>query len=174
MFDPTVYENVKVVLEGAVYDLDLSGRVRVTNREDVIDLSSMSRRYAIRFADAHDLNGRLFAEIHLKAHLSDLASEIMETHQPSPGCKLEIFFEETVGEEMSIDDTCRRTDSVLKEIWGERFAIRQTISYAYDSQPIVWRNRTMLDFGRKFNEDVIEDIPDLLEHVLRSIQRLSE
>ena len=32
MFDPTIYENLKVVFEGAVYDLDLDGHLTVGDR----------------------------------------------------------------------------------------------------------------------------------------------
>ena len=32
MFDPTIYDNIKVVLEGAVYDLDLEGKIIITTK----------------------------------------------------------------------------------------------------------------------------------------------
>jgi hypothetical protein len=33
MFDPTAYDNKKVVTEGAAYDLDLEGQIRVVDRK---------------------------------------------------------------------------------------------------------------------------------------------
>lgn len=173
MFDPTVFDNVKVVLEGAVYDLDLAGRIRIANREDSIDLSSMSRRYSIRFTGTQDGADWLFAEIRLFAELRDLAAEILETNEPLPGCSLDVYFEETFDEEASVDEMCQRTEAVLTNIWGTRFAVRQTVSYSYGLQPAVCTHRTALDFGRKFGEGVIKDVPELLEHVLLSLERLS-
>lgn len=174
MFDPTVFENLKVVLEGAVYDLDLSGRIRITAREDLIDLSSMSRCYAIHFKVAQVPAAAVMAEIRLQADLADLAGEILETRQRLPGCRLDVFFEEEVGEESSIDAVCRRTEALLKELWGEQYTLRQTISTIYRSQPVARKNRTQLDFGRKFGEDMIEDIPELLEHVMKSLRLLAD
>lgn len=174
MFDPTIFDNVKVVLEGAVYDMDLSGRIRILNREDLIDLSSMSRRYMLRFADSQDTTDCIFAEIHLKAGMSDLAAEILESDKAVPGCILEIVFEERVENGIApLDDICERTQMRLADIWGSRYSLHQTVSYAYGLQPNAYVYRTRLDFGRKFDENVIEDIPELLEHTLLSLQRLA-
>ncbi|MDF0725751.1 hypothetical protein PY093_03360 [Cytobacillus sp. S13-E01] len=40
MFDPTIFDNLKVVIEGEVYDLDLTGDFLVTNRSDSIDIAN--------------------------------------------------------------------------------------------------------------------------------------
>ncbi len=34
MFDPTAFDNLKVIVEGAVYDFDLHGDILVTDRKD--------------------------------------------------------------------------------------------------------------------------------------------
>lgn len=47
LFDPTAFENMKVVLEGAVYDRDFIGDILVINRDDIVNLSTMSRTYKI-------------------------------------------------------------------------------------------------------------------------------
>ena len=47
MFDPTAFENMKVVLEGAVYDRDFIGDILVINRDDIVNLANMSRTYKI-------------------------------------------------------------------------------------------------------------------------------
>ncbi|MDQ7864216.1 hypothetical protein RCO48_33385 [Peribacillus frigoritolerans] len=38
---------MKVVLEGAVYDRDFIGDILVINRDDIVNLSTMSRSYKI-------------------------------------------------------------------------------------------------------------------------------
>lgn len=47
MFDPTAFENMKTVFEGAAYDLDLSGEAAIIGRNDIVDLAGMSRDYRI-------------------------------------------------------------------------------------------------------------------------------
>ncbi|UTW70295.1 hypothetical protein KHA80_06930 [Anaerobacillus sp. HL2] len=41
MFDPTIYENLKVVIEGEVYDHDMNGRILII-QIDIVDLATMS------------------------------------------------------------------------------------------------------------------------------------
>jgi len=111
MFDPTIFDNLKVVLEGLVYDHDLAGRIMITDRSDWIDLAKLSRSFRIRFrirtpddpvqataewADAgqkeHDRHF-IQAEIVLSAGVKDLAGEIMGLNMGDadrPGCELKI------------------------------------------------------------------------------------
>lgn len=51
MFDPTAFENLKIVIEGAVYDRDFSGEILVTDRNDIINLAKLERRFEISFVD---------------------------------------------------------------------------------------------------------------------------
>ncbi|WJH34045.1 hypothetical protein N6H14_29460 [Paenibacillus sp. CC-CFT747] len=90
MFDPTIYENLKVVAEGAVYDLDLKGELLILGRSDRVELASMSRAYAIRFRlpDKPEAS----AEFRLEADTYDLSAEILEKREAVPGCRLELFF----------------------------------------------------------------------------------
>jgi hypothetical protein len=52
MFDPTVFDNLKVIIEGAIYDLDLDGELQVVNRRDLVDLANMSRQFSMDIAVA--------------------------------------------------------------------------------------------------------------------------
>ncbi|NUJ69854.1 hypothetical protein HUS64_21435, partial [Pseudoalteromonas sp. 2102] len=50
MFDPTIFDNLKTVVEGAVYDLDVTDElVTVVDRSDIIDLAKFTRAYALSF-----------------------------------------------------------------------------------------------------------------------------
>ena len=49
MFDPTIYDNLKVVLEGEIYDRDLAGAIQIVDRSDIVDLAIMSRIFIMRF-----------------------------------------------------------------------------------------------------------------------------
>lgn len=169
MFDPTIYDNIKVVLEGAVYDLDLDGKILITRREDLVDLSSMSRTYAIEFARGIDKPSR--AEIHLQVGLSDLAAEILENPTAKPGCTLTILLFTKVREPES---ECPYLQEQLSEIWENRPQITQVLSYEFGQPTSRYHNQITLSFGRKVDETHIEDFPHLIDYALDSLAWLDE
>jgi hypothetical protein len=170
LFDPTIYENLKIVLEGAVYDLDLSGTLFVTQRTDRVELSSMSRYYAIEFMQTGHAANK--AELILQAHLRDLAAEILENVIEAPGCTLEIVLRTWVKDP---NQECPVIEAKLKEIWEERPTITQSLSFHYKDQlPEVYLNQIKLQFGRKVDEGQIDDFPHLIRYALESLKWLNE
>ena len=170
MFDPTVYENMKIVIEGAVYDLDLAGEILVTNRSDRVELSTMSRFYSIEFKLLG--LGDVMAELTLAAATEDLASEILEKTTLTPGCTLQINFQMKISD---IEEDCSAVHYILSDIWGNSCILSQELSFVYGkSLDAPYRNEISLDFGRKFGENIIDDIPSMLEHIVISIERLNE
>jgi hypothetical protein len=169
MFDPTIFDNMKVVLEGAVYDLDFAGEIVVTGRIDRVELSTMSRTYALRFKEQG--RGECSAEVRLSADISDLAAELLQKKDEAPGCRLTIRFMCRIrGEE-----DCREINGLIGKIWGGRPSIRQTISFVYDpaKKPDFFQNEVQLDFDRKLDEAQVDDFPELLRHVLTSLRALN-
>lgn len=75
MFDPTIFDNLKVVLEGAVYDMDLNDSVVIMGRTDRIELSSMSRSFSMTMARKED--GVAEGSFMLTASVADLAAELL-------------------------------------------------------------------------------------------------
>lgn len=169
MFDPTIYDNIKVVLEGAVYDLDLDGKIIITRREDQVDLSSMSRTYAIEFARKIDKPSK--AEINLHVHLSDLAAEILENPTAKPGCTLTIKLFTKVS---APETECTHIKEQLSEIWEYRPQITQLLSYEFGLLPISYHNQITLSFGRKIDESHIDDFPHLIDYAADSLAWLDE
>ncbi|WP_058304327.1 hypothetical protein [Gorillibacterium timonense] len=170
MFDPTIYENVKVVLEGAAYDLDSDGKVLISGRKDTVDLASMSRSYRIRFTRSH-ADEKPEAELTLSADSEDLAAEILELRDRTPGCRLQVSFSCTVA---NSELECKRIDSLMKKLWGTEPKFTQTLSYEYGQESTLLRNRIDLDFQRSFDESVIGDIPRFLTHITETLARLSD
>jgi hypothetical protein len=175
MFDPTIYENIKVVIEGVIYDLDLEGSILVTGRLDQIDLSSMSRSYIIQFKRKTD---EVFAELRLYAGLKDLAAEILEEDSmDQPGCRLEIGF---ITKVTDVRKEGHQIHAVLTDIWDTDVSITQKISYTYTSTskvedvPNSSLNEITVDFNRKINEDQLQDIESLIDHVMRSLEALNQ
>ncbi|RXT04911.1 hypothetical protein [Ammoniphilus sp. CFH 90114] len=171
MFDPTIYENLKVVVEGAVYDLDEVGVILVTDRIDRIDLSTMSRYYAIQFREKDEAAGDTVAEIRLYAGMEDLAAEILEREERFAGCRVEVSFKKRV---VDLERECAHIEKLLQEVWQNRPMIKQVISFAYGQAGRSYENQITVAFGRKINEEQIEDMTMLIDHVLHSVQQLNQ
>jgi hypothetical protein len=181
MFDPTVYDNLKVAFENQVYDLDnLTGQIEITGRLDRLELSVMAREFAIQFslkqkkekmekdtgtAMNTEAEQKITAEIRLESSLKELAAEIMEIPGEIPGCTLSIQFMMRVTD---VSAQCRRIEEVLQDIWEPELPPVQSLSFLFGQEPVVYVNTVRLQFKRQINEEQMEDIPALLEHVLRS------
>jgi hypothetical protein len=90
MFDPTIFDNWKVVVEGAMYDLDREGEAEVIAREDLMDLAGLSRSFRI---GVRLPGGSCRAELRLASGLLDFAGEryaVRLTHLEPPGIRLEL------------------------------------------------------------------------------------
>lgn len=178
MFHPIVYDNIKVVLEGAVYDRDLEGEIIVLSRADVVDLATFHRNFQIGFslAEEVDPDKKVTAQIQLKTGLADIASEQLEQSLTDHiGCTICIHFSLEISEVMEETQAITR---ILNEIWGHRPHITQEVSARLDEHrpqewpPTTYQNRVTLDFHRKIDEGNIEDIHDLVEHCVQSVSRL--
>lgn len=84
MFDPTVFDNLKVAMENTVYDLDnLDSRIDITQRIDRLEMSVMSREFAVQFRLRE--HPSVTAEIQLKADLNNLVRGNFGNQRSSSG-----------------------------------------------------------------------------------------
>lgn len=120
MFDPTIYENLKVVVEGELYDRDSDGEIAIINREDIVNLATMSRSYLVTFTLKN--SPQLFtATIKLNATANDLYREILTENQQI-GCKLILFLQ---GPIKDIVKTPALIEDLLADKWNKRPIIEQ-------------------------------------------------
>ncbi|GIO03681.1 hypothetical protein NW801_16235 [Brevibacillus laterosporus] len=182
MFHPIIYDNIKVVLEGAVYDHDLDGDILVINRVDAVDLAKFGRYFHIQFhllSSKEDTSKhKVTAEIQLSTELADIASEQLEQTLAVPmGCRICIHFD------VSMRDV--RYESVqvidlLNEIWGHRPHITQQVMFTVDEHqefrwpPEQFQVRIKLDFHRKIDEGNIPDINEIVAYCIESLRLLEE
>ncbi len=170
MFDPTVFENLKVAFENRFYDLDnLTGQIQITNRMDRLELSVMSREFALQFEPVPSKG--ITAELRLEASLKELAAEILEMPDETPGCTLILRFYMQIEH---VSEQCKRIEEVLRDIWKPDVPPVQTLSFVYGQAQAVYSNVIELQFNRKINEDQMGDIPDLIDHVLRTLDELGQ
>ncbi|WP_342599202.1 hypothetical protein MHB48_17755 [Psychrobacillus sp. FSL H8-0483] len=168
MYDPTIFENLKVAFENHVYDLDnIDHKINITNRVDQMDFSIMARKFAIQFTLV-DQQG-VTAEIVLKASLDDLAGEILEIPGKNLGCSLKLRFYKHV---QNVSVQCEKIEQALNAIWENEIQLTQTLSYVYEQESSSYLDLIEVQFVQKINEDHMDEIADFLDHILESVEIL--
>ncbi|MFC4767371.1 hypothetical protein [Effusibacillus consociatus] len=176
MYDPTIFDNLKVVLEGGLYDLDREGRIRISGREDRVDLASMGRSFRMQFLLSEDEYGT--AEVELSSSLADFASELARLRLVDfsrPGCRVQIRyrFPDWNGDESKI----RSIENALQDWWSEEVHIQQSIEVTYRTENSYSTSQqsymATITFLKKIDEDHIEELQALLEHTVASFKKIA-
>ncbi|MGE7906793.1 hypothetical protein ACQKNS_20585 [Peribacillus sp. NPDC094092] len=171
MFDPTAFENMKVVLEGAVYDRDFIGDILVIKRDDIVNLSTMSRSYKIEMELKKSIAPvSISGAIELQASLKNLSSELLDAaiDDTHTGCTVDIFITfpkklDEVNEEQLLND--------LEKIWGDQRIITVTTSDTVSKKmQHVSSSIYKVSFGRLVKEEQMDDLEDMVEYLIQSIQ----
>jgi hypothetical protein len=169
MYDPTIFENLKIAFENHVYDLDnIDHEINITNRVDRMDFSVFARDFAIQFtlADQQDVT----AEIVLEASLEELAAEILEQPGKNPGCALYLRFYKRV---QNVTKQCKQIEQALKDIWEPDVQLTQTLSFVYEHEASSYQDIIEVAFAHKINEKHMGDIADFLDHVIETLEVLN-
>src|SRR4051794_1954411 len=109
MFDPTAFDNMKVVIEGALYDLDLSGQIIIIDRNDVVNIAKMSRSFDVYFTLPES---EVTAMIEIKSDLINLAAELLpDSHaEKQSGCYMKLQF---IHQGITDDKPLKKIQSIL-------------------------------------------------------------
>lgn len=134
MFDPTAYENLKVILEGQMYDFDFNEAIKIAKRDDFVNLANLSRNFRISFYHPKDFNEKLEGSIELSANFQQLASEWYPfKEQPGANIVIQYVFNGELNEIME-----KRMTKFLKEKfpfceleWMKRMHSSHRISYLF-------------------------------------------
>ncbi|WP_017727742.1 hypothetical protein [Halalkalibacterium ligniniphilum] len=169
MFDPTIYENLKVILEGNVYDLDLAGEINVINRSDLVDLATMSRMYSVEFQTREAQSSYPYAEILLQTSIVDFTIEKIEGDEKKAGCEIEVNFYAKIEEP---EKDCPTIEKHLADVWNQRPVIRQEIMYQFGRENQMF-TKININFERKINEQQIDDLRGIVEYSLQSLDYLN-
>jgi len=167
MFDPTIYDNLKVGFENHLYDLDnLDELISITDRKDQLEMARMSREFVLQFClrDCPDVTG----EVVLNTSLEDLAAEILETPGSPLGCRLRLRFRMVIKEP---ETQCPAISTILQQSWPEQRKL-QHIHYIFEDQPATYAVTAEVYFDRSVNEDQMGDIPDLCGHIVNVMSKL--
>ena len=170
MYDPTIFENLKVTFENQVYDLDnVDQKITITNRVDRMDFAIMARDFSIQFSLTDQ--PAVTAEIVLGASVKELAEEILELPGMNLGCSLLVRFTKRV---QNVAIQCKQIEHALNAIWETEILVTQTVSFVYEQEASSYQNLIEVKFKSKINEGHMGDIADFLDHVLESLGVLNE
>lgn len=167
MFDPTVYDNLKVVIEGSVYDLDLSGTIEISDRSDIIDLAKLARAYTVGFRKKEsDIEGLLI----LATDADSWAGEVLEDGYGPYPCELVVQFFMKIKE---IEHDCSGIRFRLNQIWRElKPRIDQQLSFTYGQEDRI-SNQISITFPEPVDESFIADIPLVLSKIMETLNSLN-
>lgn len=173
MFDPTAFENIKVVIEGDIYDRDLSGEIIVIDRNDWINAAKLSRKYEISFTKKGFEPDQLSAAMTIEAGLENLAAELLESRnaQQLAGCVAGISFSLIHKNEKSI---FKAVQEVLEGIWGKDRTIMQTVMIEPLENKSHIQNHVKIAFNRLVFEEQIDDLSEMIGYMINSLENLKK
>lgn len=167
--DPTIFDNLKVVLEGSLYDLDREGRLRVADRADLVDMASLQRIFRLGFVLPKEPR-RVYGEVEISSELLDFAAEWKHLHviEEKPGVRVWLRF---ILEQWPADEeTIRRVHEEMKQRW-EATDLYHTLEKTMIPGAGQEENRYIctLVFRDKIDEENAGEIPLLWEHVRKTM-----
>ncbi len=173
MFDPTAFENMKVVIEGELYDRDLSGEIRIQDRNDLFNSAKLSRTYDITFTDQSNNATNVSCTLFMEAGLANLAAELLPIAQSEKlaGCKVTVRYTVIHQEQREI---FHKIQTTLEDIWGSERTINQLVMINPISEQTSVRNEINILFNRLIYEDQMDDITAMVDYMLLGIKKISE
>lgn len=172
MFDPTAFENMKVVLEGALYDLDMDGEITITDRNDFINIAKLSRKYEIYFKIAQ-LASRVTARLVLEAGLENLAAELLSSplSEVRSGCFIYLVF--SFEQKQKIIDY-DKIDKLLLDIWGANRKITHSVLFYPLQKEKKMYSEILIEFERLVHEEQLNDLAAMIDVMISTLYRLHD
>ncbi|NMH70431.1 hypothetical protein HF072_16745 [Bacillus sp. RO3] len=159
MFDPTAFDNLKVVFEGAVYDLDLTGDIHILDRKDLFDFAHYERCYQIHYSLPYKES--ISIEFHLKADMGHfLAERKLMTEKNTAGADVLIIYKGDV--------RVIQNQKSLENAWGEdkQWEWKEVIS---SKNPPSYEG--ILTFNRVITEEMVDDVLQMITFSVETLQQ---
>ncbi|AZU63074.1 hypothetical protein [Neobacillus mesonae] len=171
MFDPAAFDNMKVVIEGALYDMDLDGEIAITNRNDIVNIAKMSRLFNISFTLPKVTCRLLTARIELEAKLENLAAELLSgsVSEKLAGCNVTLQF---IFEHEDDAKHYQAVQGIITGIWGELRNITQSVEFNPLAEQRKVKNVVTIDFVRIIGEEQMDDLIEMTAFMLTTLTAL--
>ncbi|MGN1387037.1 MAG: hypothetical protein ACI4XS_10565 [Bacillus sp. (in: firmicutes)] len=171
-FDPTAYENFKIIIEGSLYDADFTGDIKIINRSELVDLAVLSRKFEMQFElpDSSELIGG----IQIRASLKNLADEILFHNDNLAAAHIDVYFQYKEKDE-SKEATAHSLAEALQHIWGSEREILTSITKHYRQHVFDhFVSKLTVSFNRPVREEQADDLYELVEFAVQSLKKLNE
>jgi hypothetical protein len=167
MFDPTAYENMKVVINGYFYDMDLEGKISIIDRNDIVNIAKLSREFSVQF-QLKDAPEEYYAIFCIKAELENLASELLQLKLvPNRiGSFVELKF---VVYHPNEPEYFNKIQAQLQQIWGEKRTIQQRVQFNPFQNSLIIENRISIEFNRLIIEEQIDDLVVIGDYMMETL-----
>lgn len=171
MFDPTAFENMKVVIEGALYDCDLEGEITIVDRNDIMNMAKLSRSYDVTFSLSND--EAVKCEFSMEAALENLAAELLPASlsERLAGTAIFITFGMTHLNNRLLHE---EIDNELKTIWGNGRNIKHIMKVDPFQDADMIRKEIVIDFNRLIFEDQMDDVVEMVDYMIRSLEKINK
>ncbi|MGR3764751.1 hypothetical protein [Rossellomorea sp. NS-SX7] len=159
MFDPTAFDNLKVVVEGAVYDLDLSGDISILDRKDLFDFAHYERAYVIHYSLPHRSSS---ISLELRADMGHFLAErngLAEKNQA--GAVIQLIYN---GNEKIYEH-----QEELETTWGPDKSWEWINVHSSLHPPKV---QGVLKFNRVITEEMVDDILQMVSFSMETLEQL--
>jgi len=191
MFDPTIYENLKVAFENQLYDLDnLDQVIQIIDRKDIIDLATMSREWTLSFILAEgnmeqnlsEGDQACSADIVLSSSIRDFADELLEVPNSTAACSVSLRFKLMV---QYPHISCPLIEAIILNNWKRDVKPVQRLEAMYGESdgvkditelwiPTYYSNTIELPFDRRITEEQMEDLPYFIECTVNTLEALGQ
>jgi hypothetical protein len=173
MFHPSVYDNLKVVLEGAVYDADFEQKILICGRSDLLDMATAFRQYKILF-NMKEASEDLTGHVAISSNLEALYQEKINDRPEKAGCLLEYGIILPVKD---IDKECVDIQQILQKRYGHIADVQQHLSYQFGKPRGKYNNLVTIKYKQPVGEDEIpflEDSLPLFFETMAEIRKMKE
>jgi len=166
MFDPTVFDNIKVVLEGSIYDLDLAGDIIITNRNDLINIGKMDRTYNITYQLPNVSTGEIQVQLEINSTIDEIYDEWHKKKEWF-GCTLTVTFQVN----RYLDDLAeKRLLKLFHQHYNENPIIK--ITTVKQSHELLYLTECQLK--RYMGEHQVDDLKTLIGQSVQMLHLLNE
>lgn len=171
MFDPTAFENMKVVIEGALYDYDLEGEITIIDRNDMMNMAKLSRSYDVTFVLSNVETVK--CKFLMEAALENLAAELLPASlsEQLAGTAIYITFKMTHNNNHILH---AEIEKALRSIWGNERIIKHMMMVDPFQQTDTVHKDIVIDFNRLIFEDQMDDVIIMVDYMIQSLERINK
>ncbi|WP_428908852.1 hypothetical protein [Niallia sp. Krafla_26] len=174
MFDPTAFENIRVVLEGTFYDMDLAGNLIIIDRNDLINTAKLSRTYDFSFrltASQQVIEPKITCKVTLSASLENLAAELLSNPllMREAGCVMQI---EYMFEYEEDEFTLKQIEKILRT-W-KNTTYKQMITYEPLKKRRKIKHHELISCDHILKEEDMNELPDIANQIMSTLLQIEK